>query len=195
MFKFRSLLSILIISPCLCLADNLTQNAIQHDNELNIAYKNVIKLLNETQESQIRHAQLIWIKYRDANCEFENNLPNKRHWIEEDISNFITLECISRLSLARTKELNKYYELVGGESKGYVIVSFKVNERGIAEDVKVVESTADEKYSKKSIMRVLTGIYPKNIVDGVHIQKISRVRFDVASFKKRKLAKPLIPPN
>jgi hypothetical protein len=151
-------------------------------------------LLNDTQKLALRNAQRLWIKYRDAICDFEGNMFKAEHWIEDVISNPKSLKCISRLSLTRTKELNKYSELLGDEPKGYVIISFIVDERGRAKDAKVEESTLEELHNRKAIMDVLISIYPKSVVDGVYINKRSKHRFGIEDFN-RKLAKPVTIPH
>jgi len=110
MRKLRNIILLLVMIPHLTYAEDLTKNAIQHDYELNVAYKNVMKTLNEEQKEKLRDAQRLWIRYRDASCDFENIALKDGHWIEEDISNSKSLECISRLSVIRTKELNRYSE-------------------------------------------------------------------------------------
>jgi len=111
MFHIKKMVFILVTIPLFCFADDRVKNAIEHDKQLNIAYNNAIKLLNKNQIKKLRQAQLIWIKYRDAVCEFEKELPQNDHWIRNDLSNSKSLECISRLSVARTKELNTYSKL------------------------------------------------------------------------------------
>ncbi|MCJ8301390.1 lysozyme inhibitor LprI family protein [Shewanella sp.] len=117
MFQLRKIIFILIITPFFCSADDLVKTAIQHDEQLNIAYKNAIPPLNKNQIKKLKKAQLLWIRYRDAICEFESDLPNKGHWIKNNIANSKSLECISRLSVARTKELNDYSKLTGSYKK------------------------------------------------------------------------------
>jgi uncharacterized protein YecT (DUF1311 family) len=117
MFNVKKIILLFILTPFIGSASDLIQDTIRYDKQLNIAYKAAIKQLNKTQILKLRKAQRLWIKYRNAICEFERDLSNKEHWIEKDISNAKSLECISRLSKARTIELRKYSQLANGAQK------------------------------------------------------------------------------
>lgn len=135
MFQLKKVLCILIIIPFICSAKEPIKNAIKYDNQLNIAYKNAIKQLSKNQKTKLKKAQRLWIKYRNAICEFEGDLPNKGHWIEDDISNSQSLKCISRLSIARTKELNEYTKSIvrehidGNQSQKVPIFVLEMNNK------------------------------------------------------------------
>ena len=103
------IISTLVISTC-CYAEDITKDAIHLDNKLNASYKNIMSLLASEQKSKLRDAQRLWIKYRDAACDFEAGISKNQHWIEKDVSKSKAIECISRLSAVRTKELNKYID-------------------------------------------------------------------------------------
>jgi len=108
----QKILIITFAIPFFCFGTEVVQNAIQDDKKLNYAYQESINLLDKEQKIKLKNAQLLWIKYRDSLCEFEDTLLISEHWIEEKNSNSKALECISRLSIVRTKELNEYTRLV-----------------------------------------------------------------------------------
>jgi uncharacterized protein YecT (DUF1311 family) len=95
MFKRTTLLgfSMLIFSPVLYAGDNdlswqysncmdrsggVTVNMLdciaaetdRQDTRLNNAYKRTMASLNATRKKQLQEVQRIWIRYRDANCDF-----------------------------------------------------------------------------------------------------------------------------
>jgi uncharacterized protein YecT (DUF1311 family) len=63
-------------SRCMDVADGVTLNMLncmgsetaQQDARLNQAYKAAMQVLNEAQQSQLRDAQRLWIKFREADC-------------------------------------------------------------------------------------------------------------------------------
>lgn len=108
MFNLKKLVYIMISIPFICSAKDLIKDAIEHDKRLNITYESTMKLLDKSHKAKLKNTQLLWIKYRNAMCEFENDLPNNRHWIENETSNSQQLECISKLTITRIEELSKY---------------------------------------------------------------------------------------
>jgi len=112
MFQLKNITFMFFVASFICSADELVEDAIKNDNDLNDAYKNAIEQLNDIQKVKLKKAQLLWIKYRNAICDFEADLPKKGHWIEDKVSNSRSLECISRLSKVRTQELNYYSRLI-----------------------------------------------------------------------------------
>lgn len=130
MFNLKKLVYILITIPFICSAKDLIKDAIEHDKRLNVAYESTMKLLDKPHKLKLKNTQLLWIKYRNAMCEFENDLPNNRHWIENEISNSQQLECISKLSITRIEELNKYGRAATQQQK-------KNNKNQIARELKL----------------------------------------------------------
>jgi uncharacterized protein YecT (DUF1311 family) len=106
----KNMVGLLLLVPFFCSANELLENTIEYDEKLNIAYHKVVKRLYEPHKSAIQKAQRLWVKYRNTTCEFEVDLPRKGHWIEQGYSNSQSLTCISKLTLARTNELNAYLE-------------------------------------------------------------------------------------
>jgi uncharacterized protein YecT (DUF1311 family) len=80
------------------------------DGELNLIYKQLYSRLSSRRRTQLRAAQAAWIKYRDAQCEFEN--------AEErggSIYSALQYGCLSTISRARTAELKRFLENTPGK--------------------------------------------------------------------------------
>ena len=81
-----------------------------------------------------------WVEYKGAICKFENDLLGYGHMSEGDNSNFKLQKCLSRLNIARTKELKEYYQLVteaqGDECIEYTDIELLQNQIKIEERVK-----------------------------------------------------------
>jgi uncharacterized protein YecT (DUF1311 family) len=73
------------------------------DAALNKAYRELMtKLDDDGQKSALKTAQQAWIKYRDANCEFES-YQNKGGTIYP----VVYTGCLTSMTTARTKELRE----------------------------------------------------------------------------------------
>jgi uncharacterized protein YecT (DUF1311 family) len=76
------------------------------DAELNSAYKRLMsKLTDSGHQSSLKTAQQAWIKYRDANCEFEAYLNRGG-----TIYPVVYTGCLSAMTMNRTKELRELIE-------------------------------------------------------------------------------------
>jgi uncharacterized protein YecT (DUF1311 family) len=76
------------------------------DAELNRVYNQLAsKLEDQEQRAQLKAAELAWIKYRDANCEFEG-LFYKGGTMRPMIESF----CKAGMTKARTAELRRQIE-------------------------------------------------------------------------------------
>lgn len=76
------------------------------DDELNSVYKQLMsKLTDEGHKAALKTAQQAWIKYRDANCEFEAYLNRGG-----TIYPVVYTGCLSAMTTARTKELRELIE-------------------------------------------------------------------------------------
>ncbi len=76
------------------------------DAELNSVYRRLMsKLGDEGHKAALRTAQQAWIKYRDANCEFEAYLNRGG-----TIYPVVYTSCLSAMTTARTKELREFSE-------------------------------------------------------------------------------------
>ena len=73
------------------------------DEGLNKVYRQLISsLADEGYKGALKAAQLAWIKYRDANCDFESYL-NRGGTIEP----VVRLGCLTAMTTTRTKELQE----------------------------------------------------------------------------------------
>ena len=71
------------------------------DDELNKVYRQLMSTLaDEGYKAALKAAQQAWIKYRDANCEFESYL-NRGGTIEP----VVRFGCLASMTASRTKEL------------------------------------------------------------------------------------------
>jgi uncharacterized protein YecT (DUF1311 family) len=72
------------------------------DAELNKVYRELIKDTGTTERAKLRAAQLAWIKFRDAQCDYES-IGNKGGSIYPMVASF----CLARVTTARTKQLQE----------------------------------------------------------------------------------------
>ena len=68
------------------------------DTRLNAAYKELQALLPDRRKTLLRDAQRLWIKYRDANCEYYYSREGSLRQIE-------TAECLRAMTATRALEL------------------------------------------------------------------------------------------
>ena len=75
----------------------------QADDELNKIYQQLMsKLDDEGHKSALKSAQLAWLKYRDANCDFESYLNRGG-----SIYSVIVTECKTSMTASRTREMKQ----------------------------------------------------------------------------------------
>ena len=70
------------------------------DSRLNAVYREFTSKLNPEETAQLRTAQLAWIKFRDANCEFVAD-----QYKGGSIRPMIAAMCLADVTNARTSEL------------------------------------------------------------------------------------------
>ena len=70
------------------------------DAQLNAAYREFTSKLNPEETAQLKTAQLAWIKFRDANCEFVADA-----YKGGSIRPMIAAMCLADVTNARTSEL------------------------------------------------------------------------------------------
>lgn len=70
------------------------------DAELNKVYRALIKDTGTTERAKLRAAQLAWIKFRDAHCDYES-VGNKGGSIYPMVVSF----CLAKVTDARVKQL------------------------------------------------------------------------------------------
>ncbi|HEX8129648.1 MAG TPA: lysozyme inhibitor LprI family protein [Pyrinomonadaceae bacterium] len=74
----------------------------QADAELNKVYRELLKDTGTTERAKLRSAQLAWIKFRDAHCDYES-VGNKGGSIYPMVYSF----CLAKLTTARVKQLQE----------------------------------------------------------------------------------------
>jgi uncharacterized protein YecT (DUF1311 family) len=70
------------------------------DARLNSAYREFMSKLNEEETAQLKNAQLAWLKYRDANCEFVAD-----QFKRGSMRPMIAAMCLADVTDTRAKEL------------------------------------------------------------------------------------------
>ena len=72
------------------------------DAELNKVYRELMKDMGATERTKLRAAQLAWIKFRDAQCDYES-VGNKGGSIYPMVVSF----CLARVTGTRVKQLQE----------------------------------------------------------------------------------------
>jgi uncharacterized protein YecT (DUF1311 family) len=75
------------------------------DAELNKVYSRFAAKLDEEQRAQLKTAELIWIKYRDTNCDFEGSF-----YKGGTMRPMVQAYCLARMTNERTAELKQQIE-------------------------------------------------------------------------------------
>jgi uncharacterized protein YecT (DUF1311 family) len=70
------------------------------DAELNKVYRELFAKLDAGQQEYLKKAETAWLKYRDANCEYEDSF-----YAGGTMRPMINSFCLSRVTRARTAEL------------------------------------------------------------------------------------------
>ncbi|MBD2598427.1 lysozyme inhibitor LprI family protein [Nostoc spongiaeforme FACHB-130] len=78
------------------------QNA---DKKLNQVYKQLLPKLSKTRQQKLIAAQLAWIKFRDASCEFERSA-----YEGGSIAPAIYAGCLEEATNQRTQQLREYLQ-------------------------------------------------------------------------------------
>jgi uncharacterized protein YecT (DUF1311 family) len=74
----------------------------RQDARLNKAYKDVMAQLSPARKKQLQDAQRLWIKYRDANCQFYADPEGgTAAWVN-------AASCVMTATAARSKELEGF---------------------------------------------------------------------------------------
>ncbi|MEY3220958.1 MAG: hypothetical protein RIT27_2315 [Pseudomonadota bacterium] len=77
----------------------------RQDKKLNTMYQNVMKSLTDKRKEQLKKAQQIWIKYRDANCGFYHDPEGGT------IASISGANCVMDMTTQRAKELEDFHKL------------------------------------------------------------------------------------
>jgi uncharacterized protein YecT (DUF1311 family) len=75
------------------------------DQKLNQVYRQLQSKLSGKQKPRMTNAQLAWIKFRDANCDYERGA-----FEGGTMANSIGTNCLARMTEQRTKELEAYLQ-------------------------------------------------------------------------------------
>lgn len=81
---------------------SLGQSALEvADKQLNTNYQRVMEKMPESMRDSLRDSQRLWIRYRDANCEFKASLDEK-----------LLLLCLQEETLKKSTELSRLLGLI-----------------------------------------------------------------------------------
>ncbi|MBD2497991.1 lysozyme inhibitor LprI family protein [Nostoc sp. FACHB-280] len=75
------------------------------DKKLNQAYKKLLAKLSKSRQQKLIAAQLAWIKFRDASCEFERSA-----YEGGSIAPAIYAGCLEEATKQRTQQLREYLQ-------------------------------------------------------------------------------------
>lgn len=79
------------------------------DRQLNQAYRQLQTKLSGKQKQRMTNAQLIWIKFRDANCDYERN-----QFEGGTMAGATGTNCLARMTEQRTQDLENYLQELEG---------------------------------------------------------------------------------
>ena len=75
------------------------------DAKLNQVYRQLVSMLDDEEKSQLKEAQLAWLKYRDANCDFVGD-----QYKGGSLRPTIHAICLARVTSDRSTELKTQIE-------------------------------------------------------------------------------------
>jgi uncharacterized protein YecT (DUF1311 family) len=75
------------------------------DKQLNQVYRQLRAQLSGQQRQRVTNAQLAWIKFRDANCDYERG-----QFEGGTMASSVVTNCLASMTEQRTKELEKYLQ-------------------------------------------------------------------------------------
>jgi len=75
------------------------------DKKLNQIYRQLQAKLSRNQKQRMTNAQLAWIKFRDANCDYERG-----QFEGGTMASPIGISCLAEMTEKRTKELQEYLQ-------------------------------------------------------------------------------------
>ncbi len=100
-------------SPCAEAGTQYEMNQCAHkefttaDAELNKVYAELVAKLDVKRRARLKESEQAWIKYRDANCEYESS-QYEGGTMRPMVHSF----CLARMTAARTGELKDQIELL-----------------------------------------------------------------------------------
>jgi uncharacterized protein YecT (DUF1311 family) len=74
------------------------------DTKLNKAYKNAMKVLEPKKQTELKDVQRLWVKYRDAQCGFYNELTGGT------IDSLNASSCFLNMTAERAEEIKGFVE-------------------------------------------------------------------------------------
>lgn len=74
----------------------------EKDNELNSVYRKLRSTLTDDERVMLKKAQVLWLSFRDANCDFEASSVNGGEAYQA-----VYIDCQSKLTERRIAELKK----------------------------------------------------------------------------------------
>ena len=77
----------------------------RQDKKLNTMYQNVMKSLTNKRKEELKKTQQLWIKYRDANCDFYADPDGGT------MASILGANCVMDMTTQRAKELEGFYKL------------------------------------------------------------------------------------
>jgi len=77
----------------------------RQDKKLNTMYQNTMKSLTNKRKEELKKTQQLWIKYRDANCDFYADPDGGT------MASILGANCVMDMTTQRTKELEGFYKL------------------------------------------------------------------------------------
>jgi uncharacterized protein YecT (DUF1311 family) len=77
----------------------------KQDKRLNTAYQNLMKSLTNKRKEELKKTQQLWIKYRDANCDFYRDPDGGT------MASIFGANCIMDMTTQRAKELEDFSNL------------------------------------------------------------------------------------
>jgi len=77
----------------------------RQDKKLNTMYQNTMKSLTNKRKEELKKTQQLWIKYRDANCDFYADPDGGT------MASILGANCVMDMTTQRAKELEGFYNL------------------------------------------------------------------------------------
>jgi len=75
----------------------------KQDKKLNTVYQNLMKSLTNKRKEVLKKTQQIWIKYRDANCDFYHDPDGGT------MASILGANCVMDMTTQRAKELEDFF--------------------------------------------------------------------------------------
>lgn len=78
------------------------------DQKLNQVYRQLQSRLSRKQQQSMTTAQLAWIKFRDANCDYQRG-----QFAGGSLASSVNTSCLTGMTQQRTQELAQYLQEIG----------------------------------------------------------------------------------